>query len=141
MAPWHDIISVAPEDGQMILARRYPEDTPPLSGQWSLADAGLLLPSLPSHTAPWVIPWTFLTHWRPLTTPPAYPAPGSPKGWRDTYFYPPNNSQPVWLRRFPGDFAALPATYSAPDGLFTVVPCQGATLSAPFYCFYQWKPM
>jgi hypothetical protein len=75
------------------------------------------------------------------TSPPAYPAPGSPKGWRDTYFYPPNNAQQVWLRRYPGDFAAVQTSYSAPDGTFTLTLSPGCFLTAPFYCFFQWKPM
>ena len=141
MLAWHDLITSPPGDGEMILARRYPADTPPLYGRWSLADSGLLLPALPSQSGPWSIPWTFITYWRSTPSPPSYPAPDSPKGWRDTYFYPPDDAQPIWLRRFPGDFAALPATYSAPDGTFAVISSQGAILCAPFYCFYQWKPM
>jgi len=76
-----------------------------------------------------------------LATPPPYPGVAHPRTWRDPYFYPPKDQQPVWLRRFPGDVAAVPALYTAADGQFTVTPGQGYALSAPFYCFYQWKPM
>ena len=141
MSTWHDILTVPPDDGASILARRYPEDTPPLYGQWSLANNGLLLPALPTHSGPWSIPWTFLTDWRHTPTAPPYPAIGSPKGWRDVYFYPPKDGQSVWLRRLAGLAAAVPAVYSASDGTFAITTAPGITLTGPWFCFYEWKPM
>ena len=141
MSVWHDILTVPPADGDMIFVRRYPEDTPPLYGQWSLADNGLLLPDVPPRQGPWSLPWTFITYWRHITTPPVPPPPAPPKSWRDTYLYPPNDAQPVWLRRWPGGGAAVAAIYTAADGTFAITPSPGLVLSGPWFCFYQWKPM
>jgi len=138
---WSDILTNPPPDEAMVLARRYPEDTPDIYGQWSLAQGGLVLPHPEPPAAPVVVPWPFLTHYKQLTAPPPWPGAAHPKSWRDPYYYPPADGQSVWLRRFFGGCAAVPATYTAADACFTVVLQGTHALSAPFYCFYQWKPM
>ena len=61
MSTWHDIVSFQPEDAQLVLARRIGGDCPPLAANWDAPNAQLLC-----GPEAWVLPWQFVSHWKPL---------------------------------------------------------------------------
>jgi len=87
MTTWHDIVPAPPPDAQPLWLRRAPEDTIPIPGEWDEANARALC-----GPDGWTIPWYFITHWKPRTTPtPPWPtvlASTSPK-WQDLFTTPP----------------------------------------------------
>lgn len=116
MSTWHDIVTSQPQDAQLVLARRIPGDRPPLAANWDAANARFLC-----GPEAWVIPWQFVSHWRPLASAPVWPQPrtgASP--WQDIYLCPPANGQSVWLRRSGEDTAAFRAAFDRRRFVFTL---------------------
>jgi hypothetical protein len=116
MSTWHDLLSSQPQDTQLAWVRRSPGDCPPFAANWDAANARFLC-----GPEAWVIPWQFISHWRPLAAAPAWPQPrGSASPWQDLYLCPPADGQSVWLRRFGEDTAAFRAVFDRPNSVFTL---------------------
>ncbi len=116
MSTWHDIVSSQPQDGQLVLVRRIPGDSPPLAANWDTAKARFLCGS-----EEWALPWQFVSHWRPLAAAPAWPQPHSAASpWEDVYLCPPADRQSVWVRRSGQDTAAFRAVFDRGRFLFTL---------------------
>jgi hypothetical protein len=116
MSAWHDIVSSQPEDRQLVLVRRNPGDCPPLAANWDARNAWLLC-----GPESWVIPWQFVSHWRPLDCAPVWPQPGNGTSpWQDIYLCPPANGQSVWLRRRGEQSAAFRAVFDRAGVTFTL---------------------
>jgi hypothetical protein len=105
MSTWHDIVSLQPQEAQLVLVRRVPGDCPPLAGNWDAANARFLC-----GPEQWVIPWQFVCHWRQLAVAPPWPqARSGASAWQDIYLCPPDDGQSVWLRRSGEEGAAFRA--------------------------------
>ena len=116
MSTWHDIVTSQPEDAQLVCVRRSPGDGPPFAANWDATNARFLC-----GPEEWVIPWQFISHWRPLASAPAWPQPRSGTSpWQDIYTCPPAHGQSVWLRRYPEDTAAFRAVFDRARFWFTL---------------------
>ena len=114
MSTWHDIVSAQPQDRQLVLVRRSPGDCPPFAANWDARSARFLC-----GPEQWVIPWQFISHWRPLASTLAWPQPrNGASPWQDIYTCPPANGQSVWLRRYSVDAAAFRAVFDRPNFVF-----------------------
>jgi hypothetical protein len=135
MALWHDIATSSPPDGQIILIRRYPEDTPVLFGQFSATAAAARI-----GPAEWPLPWLAVTHWRTLPGPvPDWPPPPmTGRAWRDIFWQPPADGQSAWLRRYDNDCATIRATYNAAVQAFDFT-ARGWQI--PWWAVWKWRPI
>ena len=114
MSTWHDIVSLQPQDTQLVLARRFPGDCPPFAANWDAPSARFLC-----GPEQWVVPWQFISHWRLLASTVAWPQPrNGASAWQDIYTCPPANGQSVWLRRYGVDAAAFRAVFDRSNFVF-----------------------
>jgi hypothetical protein len=132
MSTWHDIVSSQPEDTQLVLARRLPGDCPPFAANWDAANA-----RLSCGPEQWVIPWQFISHWRPLDAAPAWPQPrAAASPWQDIYLCPPADGQSGWLRRSGEECAAFRSVFDRARRVFTLA--SGWQLH--WYQACKWRP-
>jgi hypothetical protein len=116
MSTWHDIVSSQPQDTQPVWLRRSPGDCAPFAGNWDAANARFLC-----GPEQWVIPWQFISHWRPLPSATAWPqARAGASPWQDIYLCPPDDGQSVWVRRCGEDTAAFRAVFGRIRFVFTL---------------------
>jgi hypothetical protein len=136
MSHWYDFGSVAPPPGLIVRLRRHPEDTPPYFGTFDFV-TGLATSCVGTGTNI-LTPWTSLTHWADLgglvQSWPRPAAPGAP--WQDPFWTPPTDGQRVWLRRWPGDAASIPAMWVNATREFAVY---GSTWVIPWHLVWKWK--
>jgi hypothetical protein len=137
MHVWHDTLSAAPEADDMILFRRYPNDTPPLYGRWDPPSGGVYCGLAESH---W-IPFDLCTRWTYTDFIPAYPAVQAVTGYRCPYYWPPSDQQSCWVRRYLGDTSAFRATWHADLKRFTASIREEYAVDIEWYYVWRWKPL
>ena len=141
---WRDFVNTPPADGQLIIARRHPEDTVPIAGSWAPDKTGLLVG--PNQ---WFIPWPFITRWKPnngevtpgaatVSPQPAISIPPNPSApiWRDPYQVPPVDQQSCWVRRCPADTAAFLATFRLDTEPYFLL---SSGWQLPWYMVLRWR--
>ena len=135
MSTWKDILSPVPNDEQRIWLRRYPQATPAAFGTWLNGLAGV-------QAGPWgwEIEFNHIAAWRPLSgAPPDYPLADPPdKRWRDIFWYPPEEEESGYVRRWDQDCVAVRCVW---DGTARAFNIPGSSLYIPWYHIYKWKPV
>jgi len=130
---WQDIFTRRPADGQAILARRTIEETQPVFGHWN-AEGDCLV----CGTGWWTLKDFDIWRWRAVSRPlPRSSVPHPVKGWSDVWHDPPEDQQPVWLRRMGRITAAVPALWDLSNGGFCLAKSDNLI---PWQYVWRWKP-
>ena len=130
---WKDMFTKRPADGQAVLGRRTIWETAPIFGYWNGEGDCLVC-----GTDGWTLKDFDLWKWRAVKGAlPPWPVPGPVKGWSDVWHTPPEDQQPVWLRRMGRITAAVPALWDLTNMGFYVGISDNLI---PWQYVWRWKP-